>query len=144
MPNLLLNEHELAIRHDSCTFGGSFLVILAMTMTINLNSVFLVHVALSGRYESFEYVQKVWVPSANNFHSCLCALKTCSYHLCHTAYVLYSSHSNCILHHLCMQHFRWTECECDLIEKKRTKSSSYYFRTICESFENDLHCYSHC
>ncbi len=53
----------------SCSVGGSFLVILAMTMT---------------------------------FHSWLCALKTCSYLLCHTADVLYSSHSNCILRHSCM------------------------------------------
>ncbi len=47
--------------------------------------------------------------STNTFHSWLCALKTCSYLLCRTAYVLYSSHSycipgcsNCILCHLYM------------------------------------------
>ncbi len=57
MPNLLPNEHELTIRHDSCSFGGSFLVILTMTMTINLNSVLLVRVASAGQYESFEHVQ---------------------------------------------------------------------------------------
>ncbi len=51
-------------------------------------------VASAGQYESFEDVQKFGVPSANNFQSCLCALKTCSYRLCGTAYVLYSSHSN--------------------------------------------------
>ncbi len=46
------------------------------------------------------------VPSTNTFHSWLCTLKTCSYLLCRTAYVLYSSHyycipgcSNCMLHH---------------------------------------------
>ncbi len=46
------------------------------------------------------------VPSMTTFHSWLCALKMCSYLLCRTAYVLYSSHSycipgcsNCILHH---------------------------------------------
>ncbi len=36
------------------------------------------------------------VPSMNTFHSWLCALKTSSYLLCRTAYVLYSSHSYCI------------------------------------------------
>ncbi len=36
------------------------------------------------------------VPSTNTFHSWLCALKTCSYLLCHTAYELYSSDSYCI------------------------------------------------
>ncbi len=56
---------------NSSLFEWSFLVILAMTMTINSNSVLLIHVASAGRYESFEYVQNVCVPSANNFHSCL-------------------------------------------------------------------------
>ncbi len=98
------NEHELTIRHDSCSLGGSFLVILAMTMTmtINSNNVLIVRVAWAGQYKSFEHVQNICVPRANNFHSCLCALKTCSYRHCHTACVLYSSHSNCILRHSCM------------------------------------------
>ncbi len=86
----------------------SFLVILAMTMTmtINSNSGLLVCVASAGRYEHFEHVQNFCVPSTNNFHSCLFALKACSYRLCHTDYVIYSSHyycipgcSNCILRH---------------------------------------------
>ncbi len=47
--------------------------------------------------KSFEHVQKLCVASANKFHSCLCALKTCSYRACRTAYVLYSSHSHYIL-----------------------------------------------
>ncbi len=38
--------------------------------------------------------QKCCLPSVNNFHSCLCTLKTCCYRLCRTAYVLYSNHSN--------------------------------------------------
>ncbi len=77
MLNLLPNEHELTIRHDSCLFGGSFLVILEMTliMTINSNSGLLMRVASAGQYESFEYVQTLCVPSKNNFCSCLCALK---------------------------------------------------------------------
>ncbi len=75
---------------------------MTMTMTIDSNSVLLVRVASAGRYESFEHVQKVCVPSVNNFHSCLCALRTCSYRLSSTAYALYSSHSHCILRHSCM------------------------------------------
>ncbi len=55
------------------------------------------HVGSAGEYESFEYVQKLRVASANKFHSCLCALKTCSYRVRRTAYVLYSSHSHYIL-----------------------------------------------
>ncbi len=80
-------------------FGWSFLVILAMTMTItiNLNSFLLVRVASAGQYESFEHVQNFCAPRTNNFHSCLCALKTCSYRLFRTACVLYSSRSYCIL-----------------------------------------------
>ncbi len=77
---------------NSSLFGWSLLVILAMTMTmtINSNSVLLVRVALVG-----QYVYPA-VPSTNTFHSWLCALKTHSYLLCRTAYVLYSSHSYCI------------------------------------------------
>ncbi len=44
---------------------------MTMTMTMNSNSILLVRVASAGQYESFEHVQKVCVPSANNFHSCL-------------------------------------------------------------------------
>ncbi len=44
---------------------------MIMTMTINSNSVLLVRVSSAGWYESFEHVQKVCVPTANNFHSCL-------------------------------------------------------------------------
>ncbi len=42
-----------------------------MTITINPNRVLLVCVASAGQYESFEHVQKVCVPSANNIHYCL-------------------------------------------------------------------------
>ncbi len=54
---------------DSSLFGWSFLVVLAMTMTmtINLNSLLLVRVALAGRYESFEHVQKFRVMSKSHF-----------------------------------------------------------------------------
>ncbi len=44
---------------------------MTVTMTINSNSVLLDHVASAGWYESFEHVQNVCVPGANNFHSCL-------------------------------------------------------------------------
>ncbi len=54
-------------------------------------------VGSAGEYESFEHVQKLRVASTNEFHSCLCVLRTCSYLVCLTAYVLYSSHSHCIL-----------------------------------------------
>ncbi len=66
MPNLLPNEDELTIQVCSSDHSWSFLVILAMTMTmtINSNSVILVRVASAGWYESFEYVQKVCIPSS--------------------------------------------------------------------------------
>ncbi len=68
MPNLLPNEDELTIQVCSGDHFWSFLVILVMTMTmtmtINSNSVLLVHVASADRYESFEHVQKVCVPSS--------------------------------------------------------------------------------
>ncbi len=67
------------------------------SIPIHSNSVLLMRVGSVGEYKSFEHVQKLCVPSANKFHSCLCALKTCSYHVCRTAYVLYSSHSHYIL-----------------------------------------------
>ncbi len=99
-------------RNDhSCSVRGSFLVILAMTMTmtINSNSVPLIWVTSAGHHKSFEHVKKNCVHSASNFYSCLCSLKTCTYRLCRTAYVLYSSRSycipgcsNCILCHLYM------------------------------------------
>ncbi len=77
-----------------------------MTMFINSNSVLLVCVALAGWYKNFEDVQNICLPSTNNFHSCLCALKMCSYRPCRKASVLYSSRSyyipgcsNCIVSH---------------------------------------------
>ncbi len=107
------------------------------------NSFLLVRVASAGQYKVFEHVQKVCVPSTNNLHSCLCALRTCSYRVCRRTYVLYSSRFSLYTTSFMHVHFRQTECECDLIEKKRTESSSYYFRTIRERFENDSHCHSH-
>ncbi len=79
------------IDHSSL-LGGSFLVI-----PVHSNSVLLMNVGSAGKYESFEHVQKLHVTNANKFHSCLCTLKTCSYRVCRTAYVLYSSHSHYIL-----------------------------------------------
>ncbi len=104
VPNLLLNEDELTIQVCTGDHSWSFLVILAMTMTMTIhsNSVLLMHVASAGQYESFEHVQTFCVHSTNNFDSCLCTLKRWSYCLCSTAYVLYSSRSHCILHHSCM------------------------------------------
>ncbi len=52
-----------------------------------------------GEYKVLEHVQKVCVASPNKFHSCLCALKTCSYRVYRTAFILYSGHSHCILCH---------------------------------------------
>ncbi len=95
VPNVLPNEHELTIQVCLGDHSWSFQSILAMT--INLNSILLVRVALAGQYESFEHVQKFHVPRVNYFHFYLCALKTCSYRLCRTAYMLYSSCSNCTL-----------------------------------------------
>ncbi len=130
---------------NSSWFEWSFLVIraLTMTMTIDSNSVLLVCVASAGQYEVFEHVQKDCVPSTNNLHSCLCALRMCSYRVCRTTYVLYSNRFSLYTTSFVHVHFRWTECECDSIEKKRTESSSYYFRTIRERFENDSHRHSH-
>ncbi len=99
MLNLLPNEDELTIHVCMGDHSWSFLVILAMTMTMTIdsNSVLLMSVVSAGQYKCFEHVQKFCVPGANKLHSCLCALRMCSYRVCRTAYVLYSSHSNCIL-----------------------------------------------
>ncbi len=130
---------------NSSWFEWSFLVIRAMTMTMTIdsNSVLLVRVALAGLYEVFEHVQKVCVPSTNNLHSCLCALRMCNYRVCRTTYVLYSSRFSLYTTSFVHVHFRQTDCECDSIEKKRTESSSYYFHAIRERIENDSHFHSH-
>ncbi len=75
-------------------FGGSFVVI--PSIPIHMSSVLLIRVGSAGEYESFEHVQKLCVASMNQFHSCLYVLRTCSYRVCRTAYVLYSSHYHCI------------------------------------------------
>ncbi len=74
--------------------GGSF-----QSIPIHSNTVLLMGVGSAGEYESFEHVQKLCVVSADKFHSCLCALKTCSYRVCRTAYILwtFSLYSYCIL-----------------------------------------------
>ncbi len=92
VPNLLPNEVESTIRVCSGGHSWSF-----QSIHIHSNSVFLMRVVWAGEYESFEHVQKLCVASANKFRSCLCALKTCSYRVCRTADVLYSSHSHYIL-----------------------------------------------
>ncbi len=90
--NLLPNEDESTIQVCSDDHSWSF-----QSIPIHSNGVLLMFVGSAGELECFEYVQTFWVASANKFHSCLCALKTCSYRVCRTAYVLYSSHSHCVL-----------------------------------------------
>ncbi len=87
VPNLLPNEDESTIQVHSGGHSWSF-----QSIPIHSNIVILMRAGSAGEYESFEHVQKLRVDSANKFHSCLCALKTCSYRVCCTAYVLYSSH----------------------------------------------------
>ncbi len=79
------------IEHSSL-FGGSF-----QSIPIHSNSVLIMRVGSAGECKSFEHVEKLYVASANKFHSCLCALKMCSYRVCRTTYVLYSNHSHYIL-----------------------------------------------
>ncbi len=90
--NLLPNVDESTIQVYSGGHSWSF-----QSIPIHSNSVLLMRVGSAGEYESFEHVQKLCVASVNKFHSCLCTLKTCSYRVCRTAYVLYSSHSHYIL-----------------------------------------------
>ncbi len=92
MPNLLQNEDESTIRVGLGGHSWSF-----QSIPIHSNGVLLMHIGSAGEYESFQHVQKLFVASTNKFHSYLCALKTCSYRGCCTAYVLYSSHSHYIL-----------------------------------------------
>ncbi len=79
----------------SCLVGGSFLVILAMimTVTINSNNVLLIRVTSAGQHGRFEHVHNFCVSNANTFHSWLCTLKMCSFLLCRTPYLLYSVRS---------------------------------------------------
>ncbi len=92
VPNLLPNKHELTIQVCSGDHSWSF-----QSIPIHSNSILLMRIGSAGEYESFEHVQKFCVVTSNIFHSCLCALKTSSYRVCRTAYVLYSNHSHCIL-----------------------------------------------
>ncbi len=66
------------------------------SIPIHSSNVLLMRIWSAGEYESFEHVQKLCVASTNEFHFCLCVLRTCSYRVCLTAYVLYSSNSHCI------------------------------------------------
>ncbi len=90
--HLLPNEDESTILVCLGDHSWSF-----QSISIHSNCVLLMCVGSAGDYESFEHVQTFRVASANKFHSCLCTLKTCSYCVCRTAYVLYSSHSHYIL-----------------------------------------------
>ncbi len=87
------------INHSSLFGGHSWSF---QSIPIHSNSVLLMCLVSAGECESFEHVQKLCVASANEFHSCLYALKTCTFRVCPTAYVLYSSHSHCILCHSCI------------------------------------------
>ncbi len=103
-PNLLPNEDESTNQVCSGSHSWSF-----QSIPIHSNSVPLMRVGSAGEYESFEDVQKLRVASANKFHSCLCPLKTCSYRVCRTAYVLYSSHSHYILTVFCWLFLLYTK-----------------------------------
>ncbi len=74
VPKLLPNEHESTIRVGSGVHSWSF-----QSIPIHSSSVLLMHVGSAVEYESFEHVQKLCVASTNEFHSCLCVLRTCSY-----------------------------------------------------------------
>ncbi len=91
VPNLLPNEHEWTIR-----VGSGVQLWLFQSIPIPSSSVLLMLVGSAGECQSFEHVQKLCVASTNQFYSCLCVLRTCSYLVRLTAYVLYSSHSHCI------------------------------------------------
>ncbi len=52
------------------------------SIPIHSSSVLLMRVGSAVEYESFEHVQKLRVASMNEFHSCLCVLRTCSYRVC--------------------------------------------------------------
>ncbi len=104
VPNLSPNEHESTIQVGSSDHSWLFEVIRAMTM--DSNNVLLVRVASAGKYEVFEHVQKVCVPSTNNLDSWLCALRTCSYCVCRTTYVLYSNRFSLYTTSFVHVHFR--------------------------------------
>ncbi len=73
------------------------------------------------QYKVFGHVQKVRVASWNKFHSRWYACRTCSYRVCRTTYMLYSSRFALYTMSFVQVHFTRTECECDSIEKKRTE-----------------------
>ncbi len=86
---------------DSSLFGWSFLVILGHSSNDNDNDnqfkLCSSHACSFGRsVRKFWTCSKIYVPSTNTFHLWLCSLKTCSYLVCRTAYMLYSGQSYCI------------------------------------------------
>ncbi len=131
---------------NSSWFKGSFLVIPGHSSNDNDNDNRFEQrssrACSLGRPVRSLHVQQVCVPSMNNLHSCLCALRMCSYHVSSITYFLYSSWFSLYAMLFVHVHFRQTEYECDSIEK-RIELSSYYFRTIHERFENDSHYHSH-
>ncbi len=64
VPNLLLNKDELTIRVQSGDHSWSFLVILAMTMTMTIysNSVLLIRVTSAGQHESLNMLKHFVYP----------------------------------------------------------------------------------
>ncbi len=106
VPNLFPNEDEWRIQVNSGGHSWSF-----QSIPSRSSSIIPMRVGSGGMYTVFEHVQKLCVVSANKFHSCLCALKTCNYRVCCTIFVLYSSHSHYILRHLCMLNLTRTQCE---------------------------------
>ncbi len=64
---------------------------------MNLNNVLLIRVTSPGQHGSFELFKTFVFQRTNIFHSWLYALKTYSFLLCRTAYLLYSGCSYCVL-----------------------------------------------
>ncbi len=132
MPNLFPNEDESTIQVNSGGHSWSF-----QSIPSRSNSVLLMHVGWGGEYEVFEHVQKVCVASTNKFHSCLCALKTCSYRVYRTSFVLYSGHSHCILRHSkCI--LRHSKCESSMYEARMSLDMSRIRLNDFEPYTNEL------
>ncbi len=112
VPNLLPNVEELTIL--SCSVGGSFLVILGMTMTmtINSNNVRLICVTLQASTKvlnmfktSVFAIRVLFIPGYTHWKSVVfffVAQPTCCILVVLIIVLLYSGCSNCILHHLYM------------------------------------------
>ncbi len=63
--NLLPNEDESTIQVCLGVHSWSF-----QSIPIHLNSILLMRVGSAGEYKCFEHVKKLYVASANKFHSC--------------------------------------------------------------------------